>query len=64
MSDVLLPNEPYEGDEGLCAICDSPISLGRAAKRFDGVAEAPDGLPAPVFVLTCDTCAEAQADED
>ena len=56
MTAPLFPNEPYRGVEGRCAECGETINLATAPGRFDGTAPAPDGLPAPVFVLLCQRC--------
>jgi hypothetical protein len=50
-------SEEWRGTpEAVCGVCGTPIDLDDCGHLAEGVAEAPDGLPAPVLMAVCKPC--------
>ena len=49
-------SEPWQKLDACCADCGEPIDLDDCGHRWEGVADAPDGLPAPILIAVCKLC--------
>ena len=57
-------SEAWRGPvDAVCAECGVPIDLDDCGHVFEGTAEAPDGLPAPILMAVCKRC-ESRAPRD
>lgn len=48
--------EPEVPEDAVCPDCGVRLTPENVAKKFEGVADAPDGLPAPIMLLMCRDC--------